>query len=98
MRALTLSGLHSCQSAVLMNNLAEAYASMGQYEEAKVWGQKGLDIAQNPNTKKLEKDGKVCDYTCGILLFNMGMLFEVSTPFSLQEAIDCLYKILANQR
>ncbi|KAG1173691.1 hypothetical protein G6F70_002583 [Rhizopus microsporus] len=76
MRALTLSGLHSCQSAVLMNNLAEAYASMGQYEEAKVWGQKGLDIAQNPNTKKLEKDGKLCDYTCGVLLFNMGMLFE----------------------
>lgn len=78
MRALTLIGLNSCQSAVLMNNLAESYAKLGKYEDAKLWGQKGLDLAQNPNTKKMNKDGNVCDQACGTLLFNMGMLFEVN--------------------
>lgn len=70
--------MKSCQSAVLMNNLAESYASIGQFEEAKIWGQKGLDLAQNPNTRQVNKDGEVCDETCGVLLFNMGMLFDVS--------------------
>lgn len=76
LRALTLSDTNSCQSAVLMNNLAESYSNMGHFEEAKVWGQKGLDLAQNPNTRKVNKDGEVCDETCGVLLFNMGMIFE----------------------
>ncbi|KAG0746299.1 hypothetical protein G6F62_001910 [Rhizopus arrhizus] len=76
MRALTLIGLNSCQSAVLMNNLAESYAKLSKYEDAKLWGQKGLDLAQNPNTKKINKDDNVCDQACGTLLFNMGMLFE----------------------
>jgi tetratricopeptide (TPR) repeat protein len=77
LRALTLNGMHSCQSAVLMNNLAESYASMGRFDEAKLWGQRGLDLAQNPNTAKVNKDREICDETCGVLLFNMGMLFEV---------------------
>lgn len=77
MRALDLIGLDSCQSTILMNNLMESYASLGKYEDAKLWGQKGLDLAQNPNTGKMNKDGKVCDQSCGVLLFNMGMLFEV---------------------
>lgn len=72
-----MSGANSCQSAVLMNNLAESYSNMGHFEEAKVWGQKGLDLAQNPNTRKVNKDGEICDETCGVLLFNMGMIFEV---------------------
>ncbi|KAG1470352.1 hypothetical protein G6F56_002733 [Rhizopus delemar] len=76
MRALDLIGLDSCQSTILMNNLMESYASLGKYEDAKLWGQKGLDLAQNPNTGKMNKDGKVCDQSCGVLLFNMGMLFE----------------------
>jgi hypothetical protein len=83
LRALTLNGMKSCQSAVLMNNLAESYASIGQFEEAKIWGQKGLDLVQNPNTRQVNKDGEICDETCGVLLFNMGMLFEVSRLLSL---------------
>ncbi|KAL0136051.1 hypothetical protein V8B55DRAFT_1395723 [Mucor lusitanicus] len=76
LRALALNGMQSCQSAVLMNNLAESYASMGHFDEAKLWGQRGLDLAQNPNTGKVNKDGEICTETCGVLLFNMGMLFE----------------------
>ncbi|KAI9244061.1 hypothetical protein BY458DRAFT_110230 [Sporodiniella umbellata] len=67
--ALALSDINSCQSAVIMNNLTESHSSIGQFEEAKRWGQKGLDIA------KKNKD-ELCAQTCGILLFNMGMLFE----------------------
>lgn len=78
LRALSLNGMQSCQSAVLMNNLAESYASMGHFDEAKIWGQRGLDLAQNPNTGKVNKDGEICNETCGVLLFNMGMLFEVN--------------------
>ncbi|KAI8356719.1 hypothetical protein EDC96DRAFT_257057 [Choanephora cucurbitarum] len=76
LKALTLTGMVSCQASVLMNNLAEAYAGLGQFEEAKMWGQKGLDLARNPNTSKVNQDGALCDETCGVLLFNMGMLFE----------------------
>ncbi|KAF7728536.1 hypothetical protein EC973_005940 [Apophysomyces ossiformis] len=76
LRALSLAGLQSCQSAVLMNNLSEAYAGISQFEDAKQWAQKGLDLAQNPNTRKINKDGEVCDETCGVLYYNMGMLFE----------------------
>ncbi|KAI9487077.1 MAG: hypothetical protein EXX96DRAFT_64714 [Benjaminiella poitrasii] len=76
LRALSLNGIKSCQSAVMMNNLAESYSSMDQLEEAKIWAQRGLDLAQNPNTGKVNKDGELCDETCGVLLFNMGMLFE----------------------
>ncbi|KAI8967080.1 hypothetical protein BDF20DRAFT_917884 [Mycotypha africana] len=78
LKALNLHGVTSCHATVLMNNLAEAYSALGQYEEAKLWAQKGLDLAQNPNTRKINKDGDLCDETCGILLYNMGMLFEQS--------------------
>lgn len=77
MKALELNGMKSCQSAVLMNNLAESYSGLGQFEEAKIWGQRGLSLAQNPNTGKQNGDKELCDETCGVLLFNMGMLFEV---------------------
>lgn len=73
--------MESCQSAVLMNNLAESYSGMGQFEEAKAWGQRGLDLAQNPNTGKKNGDKELCNETCGVLLFNMGMLFEVKKIF-----------------
>ncbi|KAI8637312.1 hypothetical protein BD408DRAFT_395930 [Parasitella parasitica] len=78
LRALELNGMQSCQSAVLMNNLAESYTSMGHFDEAKLWGQRGLDLAQNPNTGQVNKDGEICNEACGVLLFNMGMLFEAS--------------------
>jgi hypothetical protein len=77
LRALSLEGMKSCQATVMMNNLTECYSALGHFEEAKVWGQRGLDLAQNPNTRKINNDGVVCDETCGVLLFNMGMLFEV---------------------
>ena len=60
-----------------MNNIAESYANMGRYEEAKLWGQKGLDLVQNTTTKRVNNDDELCDQTCGVLLYNMGMLFEV---------------------
>ncbi|KAI9028910.1 hypothetical protein CLU79DRAFT_696284 [Phycomyces nitens] len=77
LQALNMAGLKTCHTAVLMNNLAEAYAAMGRFEEAKQWGQKGLDLSQNPNTRKQNDDGDKCDSACGTLLYNMGMLFEV---------------------
>ncbi|KAI8376004.1 uncharacterized protein BYT42DRAFT_371199 [Radiomyces spectabilis] len=76
LRTLTLAGLKTCQSSVIMNNLSESFAAMGQFDDAKLWAQRGLEIAQNPNTGKANKDGDVCDEACGVLLFNMGMLFE----------------------
>lgn len=79
MRALTLADVHkTCHATVLMNNLAEAFTSVNRFEDAKQWAQKGIDLAQNPNTRKQNKDGEICDETCGILLFNMGMILEVS--------------------
>jgi hypothetical protein len=61
-----------------MNNLAESYVALNAFNEAKIWAEKGISLAQNPNTGKLNKDQQVCDETCGILLFNLGMVFEVS--------------------
>ncbi|ORZ25455.1 hypothetical protein BCR42DRAFT_314675 [Absidia repens] len=77
LRALTLRGMENCESTVLMNNLAESYVAINAFNEAKVWAEKGISLAQNPNTGKLNKDQQVCDESCGILLFNLGMIFEV---------------------
>ncbi|KAI9318423.1 hypothetical protein BX666DRAFT_2018531 [Dichotomocladium elegans] len=76
LKALDLAGINTCHAAVLMNNLSDAYAALGRLDEAKLWAQRGLDLAQNPNTRKLNKDGEICDETCGVLLYNTGMLFE----------------------
>lgn len=78
LQALDLAGLKTCHATVLMNNLSDSYAALGKLDDAKQWAQRGLDLAQNPNTRKANKDGEVCDETCGILLFNMGMLLEVN--------------------
>ncbi|KAI7884854.1 hypothetical protein K492DRAFT_142543 [Lichtheimia hyalospora FSU 10163] len=78
LQALDLAGLKTCHATVLMNNLSDGYAALGKLEDAKQWAQRGLDLAQNPNTRKANKDGQVCDETCGVLLFNMGMLLEQS--------------------
>ncbi|KAI7870357.1 hypothetical protein BDF14DRAFT_1879332 [Spinellus fusiger] len=76
LRALTLEGLETCHTAVLMNNLAEAYAAMGRFHEAKQWTQRGLDLVQNPNIFQRSSDEKLQHETHGALLYNMGMLLE----------------------
>lgn len=60
-----------------MNNLSEAFASMGRVDEAKQWAERGLELAENPNTAKIDKDAPVCNETYGVLLYNMGILLEV---------------------
>lgn len=60
-----------------MNNLSESFAAMGKLEEAKQWAERGLELAENPNTAKVNKDAPVCNESCGVLLYNMGMLHEV---------------------
>ncbi|CAO3615277.1 unnamed protein product [Cunninghamella echinulata] len=76
LRALNLNGMNNCQASVFMNNLAESYVSLNQFNEAKHWAEKGINLAQNPNTYKVNNDKEVCDETCGVLLFNLGMIFE----------------------
>ncbi|CAO3617933.1 unnamed protein product [Cunninghamella blakesleeana] len=76
LRALNLNGMNNCQSTVFMNNLAESYVSLNQFNEAKQWAEKGISLAQNPNTYKADNDKEVCDESCGVLLFNLGMIFE----------------------
>ncbi|KAI8137818.1 hypothetical protein BJV82DRAFT_546484 [Fennellomyces sp. T-0311] len=78
LQALTLAGVDTCHATILMNNLSEGFAAMGRLEEAKQWAERGIELAQNPNTRKANKDGEVCDETCGVLLFNMGMVLEQS--------------------
>ncbi|KAG2219759.1 hypothetical protein INT45_008590, partial [Circinella minor] len=76
LQALTLAGVDTCHAAVIMNNLSEGFAAMGRLEEAKNWAERGVELAQNPNTRKANKDGEVCDDTCGVLLYNLGMIYE----------------------
>ncbi|KAI9496418.1 hypothetical protein BDB00DRAFT_785509 [Zychaea mexicana] len=76
LQALTLAGVDSCHATVIMNNLSEGFAAMGRMEEAKNWAERGVELAQNPNTRKANKDGEVCDDTCGVLLYNLGMIHE----------------------
>ncbi|KAI8074168.1 hypothetical protein BC940DRAFT_329700 [Gongronella butleri] len=76
LRALALNGMANCQATALMNNLAESYVSMNEFIEAKQWLEKGINLADNPNTGKQNSDQAVCDETCGVLLFNLGMVFE----------------------
>ncbi|KAI9244821.1 hypothetical protein BDA99DRAFT_528738 [Phascolomyces articulosus] len=76
LQALTLAGVDTCHATVIMNNLSEGFAAMGRLEEAKNWAERGVELAQNPNTRKANKDGEVCDDTCGVLLYNLGMIHE----------------------
>lgn len=61
-----------------MNNLSESFAGLGKFDDALKWAREGLELAQNPNTRKANKDGEICDTTCGVLLYNMGMILEVN--------------------
>jgi tetratricopeptide (TPR) repeat protein len=68
----------SCHASVLMCNVAEVFAGMGQYQEAIKWAEDGIEIAKNPNTgTKKGDDRKICDEALGVLLYNIGMVYEV---------------------
>lgn len=64
----------SCHSAVLMNNISEVFTGMGNLEEARGWAERGLKLVENFNKKKKTRE---CDESCGVLLFNLGMISEV---------------------
>ncbi|CAG8796930.1 13911_t:CDS:2 [Gigaspora margarita] len=66
----------SCHSAVLMNNIAEVFTGMGNLEEAQGWAERGLKLVENFRPKK--KIMRECDESCGVLLFNLGMISELT--------------------
>ncbi|RUS21268.1 hypothetical protein BC937DRAFT_93147 [Endogone sp. FLAS-F59071] len=76
----------SCHGAVIMCNLAEAHAALGNLEEARQWAEKGREIADDPNVKKKAKktkefpanDPRECDEACAVLLMNLGMVQELA--------------------
>ncbi|CAG8782241.1 19404_t:CDS:2, partial [Racocetra persica] len=70
----------SCHSAVLMNNIAEVFTGMGNLEEAQGWAERGLKLVENFRPKK--KIMRECDESCGVLLFNLGMISELSGNFT----------------
>lgn len=47
---------------------------MGNLEEARGWAERGLKLVENFNKKKKTRE---CDESCGVLLFNLGMISEV---------------------
>ncbi|CAG8475701.1 6169_t:CDS:2 [Funneliformis mosseae] len=68
----------SCHSAVLMNNISEVFTGMGNLEEAQGWAERGLKLVENfkQNRKNTE-----CEEACGVLLFNLGMISELTGNF-----------------
>ncbi|KAL1923823.1 uncharacterized protein VTP21DRAFT_8803 [Calcarisporiella thermophila] len=75
-RTLDLLPKSDCHAAVLMCNLSEAYASKGDLEEARKWASQGLSVVES--SKKQKRHDKECDEACGVLLFNAGMVHEMS--------------------
>ncbi|RIA92923.1 hypothetical protein C1645_735924 [Glomus cerebriforme] len=65
----------SCHSAVLMNNISEVFTGMGNLELAQGWAERGLKLVENFNQKKKTRE---CDECRGVLLFNLGMISELS--------------------
>ncbi|CAO3682436.1 unnamed protein product [Umbelopsis ramanniana] len=79
LRSLTLYPAikEECHAAVLMCNVSEVFAGMGQYQEAVKWAEDGIELAKNPNTgKKAGDDRRICDEALGVLLHNIGMVYE----------------------
>ena|SRR6266540_1203763 len=68
----------SCHSAVLMNNISEVFTGMGKLEEAQGWAERGLKLVENFKQRKKTRE---CDESCGVLLFNLGMISEVCKNF-----------------
>ncbi|KAF9434225.1 hypothetical protein BGZ76_008364 [Entomortierella beljakovae] len=70
MRALSLSDAKSCHTAVLMCNISDTFAGMGNIDDAMGWAERGLKVGTSAS-------GQECDEGCGVLLFNLGMLHEM---------------------
>ncbi|KAG0235078.1 hypothetical protein BGW42_005871 [Actinomortierella wolfii] len=70
-KALRLSDPQSsCHASVIMCNLSDAFAGIGQVDEAMRWAQRGLDVSTSLS-------GQECDESCGVILYNLGMLNEI---------------------
>ncbi|CAE6408119.1 unnamed protein product [Rhizoctonia solani] len=78
-----------CRGALLMNNLAELFASpsasrKANIEQATAWAKKGLAVAQKargeitPNLSKTSADDPLmtCESVLAVLMYNLGMLSE----------------------
>lgn len=81
----------TCHASVVMCNIAEAFAGMGQYQEAIKWAEDGIELAKNPNTgSKKEDDRKICDEALGVLLYNIGMIYEVRLKKYQENILTCV--------
>ncbi|QRV75872.1 TPR-2 domain protein [Ceratobasidium sp. AG-Ba] len=78
-----------CRGAMLMNNLAEIFATptsskKANLEQATAWAKKGLAVAQKarseikPNADKKAPDDptSICESVLAVLVYNLGMLSE----------------------
>ncbi|KAF9557073.1 hypothetical protein EC968_007806 [Mortierella alpina] len=70
MRALSLVDQNSCHAAVLMCNISDAFAGLGNVEDATGWAERGLKVGS-------AQSGQECDEGCGVILYNLGMLHEM---------------------
>ncbi|KAF9948592.1 hypothetical protein BGZ72_009508 [Mortierella alpina] len=70
MRALSLVDPNSCHAAVLMCNISDAFAGLGNVEDATGWAERGLKVGS-------AQSGQECDEGCGVILYNLGMLHEM---------------------
>ncbi|KAK9702141.1 hypothetical protein K7432_011395 [Basidiobolus ranarum] len=70
-RALSTLKESDCHASVIMCNISEAFAGLGQHKEAKIWAKKGLTVARQG------KNSPECDQSCGVLLYNMGVIHEM---------------------
>ncbi|KAF9944329.1 hypothetical protein BGZ65_012219, partial [Modicella reniformis] len=59
----TSKGIYSC-------NISDAFAGLGNMEDAMGWAERGLKVGTANN-------GQECDEGCGVLLYNLGMLHEM---------------------
>ncbi|KAF9905011.1 hypothetical protein EC991_002074 [Linnemannia zychae] len=70
MRALSLIEPNSCHAAVLMCNISDAFAGLGNVDDATGWAERGLKVGK-------AQSGQECDESCGVILYNLGMLHEM---------------------
>ncbi|KAF9167062.1 hypothetical protein DFQ26_005944 [Actinomortierella ambigua] len=71
MRALGLSDSEtSCHASVIMCNISDALAGLGRMDEAVQWAERGLKSSTSLS-------GQECDESCGVILYNLGMLNEM---------------------
>lgn len=60
-----------CGDLVNRCNISDALAGMNNMEEATGWAERGLKVS-------IAGSGQECDEGCGVILYNLGMLHEVS--------------------